>query len=210
VTAFPTATFAYPTAVNGRKFTLAANDAQVPGHPEATEFTYSYNCGFGWMEFIPSSTMACEVYFTGTHDVGVRVRDIDGDVTTYVGKVTTSFTYTSAGFKTPVNAEPVVNVAKAGQTIALRISLADADGTPVVGLPGWVKPTVTEVACASGSVTGAVEGTTFSGISWLFPTGDGNYQYNWGVPTSFAGSCRRISLELGDGTARTALFKFSK
>ena len=49
-----------------------------------------------------------------------------------------------------------------------------------------------------------------AGASGLQNLGDGNYQLNWKSPTSYAGSCKRLRLDLGDGSSHTADFKFTK
>ena len=42
----PAATFDVPSSVPfGDSFTLILADAHVPGHPEATGFTYAFDCG---------------------------------------------------------------------------------------------------------------------------------------------------------------------
>ena len=40
--------------------------------------------------------------------------------------------------------------------------------------------------------------------------GAGAYQVNWKTPKSYAKSCKTLELDLGDGVARTAAFRFTK
>jgi len=55
-----------------------------------------------------------------------------------------------------------------------------------------------------------------TGVSGLQNLGDGAYQLNWATSKAFAGTCRRLRLDLGeqnpDGTPfyRTADFRFTK
>ena len=55
-----------------------------------------------------------------------------------------------------------------------------------------------------------------AGASGLQNLGDGIYQLNWGTAKSYASTCRRVRLDLGernpDGTIfyRTADFKFTR
>jgi hypothetical protein len=35
-----------------------------------------------------------------------------------------------------------------------------------------------------------------------------DYQINWKSPTTYAGTCKRLRLDLGEGTYRTADFRF--
>ena len=54
-----------------------------------------------------------------------------------------------------------------------------------------------------------------AGSSDLQYLGDGNYQLNWGTAKNYAGTCRRVRIDLGernpDGTSyyRTADFRFT-
>jgi hypothetical protein len=36
------------------------------------------------------------------------------------------------------------------------------------------------------------------------------YQFNWQTPTSYAGSCKTMKLDIGDGVTHQAPFKFTK
>ena len=38
--------------------------------------------------------------------------------------------------------------------------------------------------------------------------GNGYYPFNWKTSKSYAGSCKTLLLNLGDGTSRTAAFQF--
>jgi hypothetical protein len=50
--------------------------------------------------------------------------------------------------------------------------------------------------------------TTESGT--LQNRGNGEYQFDWKAPKSYAGSCKTVSVDLGDGVDHTALFRFIK
>lgn len=114
--------------------------------------------------------------------------------------------YGFAGFSSPVDND-VVNVAKAGRTIPLKWRVLDATGAPVAQL---AVATVTSAAhaCGSGWPEDAVEEFA-SGASGLQNLGDGYYQFNWKTPTTYAGSCRALRLDLGDGLPRTAEFRLT-
>ena len=50
---------------------------------------------------------------------------------------------------------------------------------------------------------------TYSGNSGLQYLGNGNWQFNWKTPKSYAGQCRVMRLNLADGiTSRIAEFQF--
>ena len=48
-----------------------------------------------------------------------------------------------------------------------------------------------------------------AGGSGLQNLGDGFYQYNWKTPRGYAGTCRTVQADLGDGLLRTAEFQFT-
>lgn len=115
--------------------------------------------------------------------------------------------YVFGGFENPVNEDGVLNVVKAGRSVPLKWRLTDASGAPVLGLT-TAHVTVTSLSCSAGVSDDLVEETTAGG-SGLQNLGDGWYQLNWKTPTSYAGSCKTMRLDLGEGLVHTALFKFS-
>jgi hypothetical protein len=124
--------------------------------------------------------------------------------------------YYFRGFGTPVDAASL-NVAKAGRAIPLKWQVFDENVAPVLDLdPGIVK--VTSVAITCGAVGGASDPVEeyAPGASSLEHLGDGVYQLNWKSSKDFAGSCRRLRLDLGernpDGSViyRTADFQFTR
>jgi hypothetical protein len=116
--------------------------------------------------------------------------------------------YDFAGFLSPVSNDGVLNVTRAGQTIALKWRLVDANGVPITTLTSAALTTANLTPCDLGT-TDNLEGET-SGISGLQNLGDGNYQYNWKTPKNYANSCKTMRLDLGEGVVRTALFRFTK
>jgi hypothetical protein len=116
-------------------------------------------------------------------------------------------TYQFGGFLSPVNAD-VLNGANAGQTVALKWRVTDATGTPVTNLT-TATVTVTSLACTIGSTANQVEESAAGG-SGLQNLGNGYYQFNWKTPKSYAGSCKTMQLDLGEGITRNAAFEFTK
>ncbi|GJG85771.1 hypothetical protein tb265_09520 [Gemmatimonadetes bacterium T265] len=99
----PSATFNAPSsATAGQAFTLALTGAQVPGHPEATAFTYAFDCGTGSYGAASSTPNAsCPAAVAGTLAVRGKVIDQDGDSASYlarvtVGKAAQTITFTTA------------------------------------------------------------------------------------------------------------------
>jgi N-acylglucosamine 2-epimerase len=113
--------------------------------------------------------------------------------------------YGFTGFQAPVD-NGVVNVAKAGTAIPLKWRLTDHAGNPVLDL-AEVRITSAGHTCDGGAPEDAIEEVA-SGASGLQNLGDGNYQINWKSPKTYAGTCRTVQLDLGEGQMRTAEFRF--
>ena len=111
------------------------------------------------------------------------------------------------GFAQPVDANNVLNLAKAGRAIPLKWQVLDAQNNPVTTLTKAVV-SVGTLNCTSAS-TDTVEEYA-AGNSGLQNLGGGYYQFNWQTPTSYAGSCKTMKLDIGDGVTHQALFKFTK
>lgn len=124
--------------------------------------------------------------------------------------------YYFRGFGTPLDAT-ALNVAKAGRAIPLKWQVFDENVAPVLDLdPGVVKVSSVAIACdAAGGASDALEEYA-AGASGLEHLGEGVYQLNWKSPKAYAGSCRRLRLDLGernpDGSVfyRTADFQFTR
>ena len=124
--------------------------------------------------------------------------------------------YWFRGFGIPVDTGKM-NVAKAGRAIPLKWQVFDYLAAPVLDLvPAVVKPSSVAILCeAADGSTDAVEEYA-AGASGLQHLGDGLYQLNWATLKTYAGSCRRLRLDLGernpDGTVfyRTADFQFTR
>jgi hypothetical protein len=124
--------------------------------------------------------------------------------------------YYFRGFGIPVDMG-ALNVAKAGRAIPLKWQVFDESVAPVTDLdPANVKVSSVVIGCgASGGGTDAIEEYA-EGQSGLQNLGEGMYQLNWSTSKSYAGTCRRLRLDLGernpDGSTfyRTADFQFTR
>jgi hypothetical protein len=112
-------------------------------------------------------------------------------------------TYAFTGLFAPIDRPNTMNVSKAGQAIPLKWRLTDALGAPVTDLAS-AGITVTGISCALGVTTDLVEEAA-AGASGLQNLGDGYYQLNWKTPSTYAGSCKSLGLNLGEGVVRTNL-----
>ena len=115
---------------------------------------------------------------------------------------------TFVGFDAPVDDLGVVNEVKAGRAIPLKWKVTTAAGAPVTTIAA-ATVTAAAVPCAAGAAVDAVEETLADG-SGLKNLGNGSYSINWKSPTSYAGTCKRIRVDLGGGLAGTALFRFTR
>lgn len=118
-------------------------------------------------------------------------------------------TYRTSGgfFRQPVDGDGVVNIATAGKTVAIRWRITDVNGVPVTGLT-TATVTAPVTTLPPSATTDAIEWYA-TGVAGLTSLGDGVYQYNWKVPAGDAGSKRMLTIDLGEGIVRTALFRFT-
>jgi hypothetical protein len=63
-------------------------------------------------------------------------------------------------------------------------------------------------ACYGGAEEDPLEEVA-TGESGLQNLGDGYYQFNWKSARTYAGSCRTLEVDLGEGATRTAEFRFT-
>lgn len=115
-------------------------------------------------------------------------------------------TYVFDGFEQPVDMG-IVNVANAGRAIPLKWAVHDGAGRPVLGLTSVTVASV-PVACEGRSAASDAVEEYAAGSSGLRSLGDGRYQFNWDTPRSYAGQCRVVRVDLGDGQLHTATFRF--
>ncbi|MBA3494727.1 MAG: PxKF domain-containing protein [Gammaproteobacteria bacterium] len=81
---------------------------------------------------------------------------------------------------------------------------------PVTNLAS-VTVTAASLSCSLGTTPDQIEEYA-AGASGLQNLGNGNYQFNWKTPKSYANSCKTLKLDLGEGAGqeRTALFQFTR
>jgi len=118
----------------------------------------------------------------------------------------TSYAFT--GFFQPVDNPPVRNIAKAGSAIPVKFSLGGDQGLGIFasGYPASVSTT-----CASGTASDVITETVSTGGSQLsYDSSTDRYQYVWKTDKSWANTCRRLLVQLNDGSQYTAEFNFSK
>ena len=117
--------------------------------------------------------------------------------------------YAFAGFSSPVDALPIVNVAKAGSAIPVKFRLFAGD----MGLSIFAQshPSSVRVACDTQADQSVVEETVGATASSLkYDPATGLYNYVWKTDKTWANTCRRLVLKFRDGTEARALFKFKR
>ncbi|MBI1758725.1 MAG: PxKF domain-containing protein [Actinobacteria bacterium] len=115
---------------------------------------------------------------------------------------TTTFT----GFFPPVSNSPAVNAAKAGSAIPVKFGLGGNHGLDIFA-PG--SPSSQQVTCGTGTPVGDPQPTAGPGKAELsYNAATGRYTMVWKTASSWAGSCRRLTVAFGDGTQQVAEFRF--
>ena len=141
----------------------------------------------------------------GTFTVSLTGSDTAGNSRTVVCSYTVGYRF--EGFFAPVDNLPTVNKANAGQAIPIKWRITDYNGVGISDPASFVSVTSGSTSCSPTDPLDDVE--TYSGNSGLQYHGNGNWQFNWKTPKSYAGQCRVMRLNLADGdTSHTAEFRF--
>jgi hypothetical protein len=159
----------------------------------------------------PSGTVPLATNSIGSKTASVTVLDNVGNSNSSNCNYTVGYNF--AGFSAPVDRPNTMNVSKAGQAIPLKWRLTDALGRPITDLTS-VSVQASTMSCDQGSTQDLIEEYA-AGSSGLQNLGDGNYQFNWKTPTTYAGSCKTIALAFGAGALSytekpSAYFTFKK
>ena len=112
-----------------------------------------------------------------------------------------------SGFFSPVDNSPTLNVVKAGQSVPVKFSLGGDQGLDIFA----TGPTVTSVSCSSGGASDPLEETAGGSTSGLhYDATTDTYVYVWKTQKSWAGTCKKLSFTLVDGTTHEALFQLTR
>jgi uncharacterized repeat protein (TIGR01451 family) len=175
---------------------------KVPFSDPATNDTHTaqIDCGTGYVNIAGNVTTgfqtSCTFATIGPKTIKVKVTDDDGGVS---NEMTQSITvkYLFDGFYAPVDRPNVMNLSKAGQAIPLKWRLTNALGAPITDLTGVTVQAV-GMSCGVATTTDQIEEYA-AGASGLQNLGNGNYQFNWKTPSTYANSCKSIALVFGAG-----------
>jgi hypothetical protein len=112
--------------------------------------------------------------------------------------------YNWTGFYRPIDNPPTLNSVKAGQSVPVKFGLGGDVGLDIFAAGS---PSSSVIACPSGASTDEVETVTAGGSSLSYDAATGQYTYVWKTEKAWAGSCRRLTLKLRDGSEHSALFE---
>ena len=204
-----------PPAANGQSVTTNQNTAKaitltgsdVDGDALAYVITTAPSHG-ALSGSPPNVTYTPAASYDGSDSFTFKVNDGQADSAPATVAITINLHYNFAGFFQPID-NGITNSANAGQTIPIKWRLTDASGVPISDPSSFVSVTSSATPGGCGGSADAIEtyaGSTATGLQYL---GDGNWQFNWKTPKTYAGQCRTMSLNLKDGApGRTASFIF--
>jgi hypothetical protein len=144
----------------------------------------------------------------GIHTFVVTAYDTNGNV---IGSLQREYVvqYSFKGFFSPVDNEPVFNVAKAGSAIPVKFSLTGNQGLNIFFDSTYPKSQM--IACDASAPADGIESTVTAGSSSLtYDATSDQYSYVWKTDSGWAGTCRALILKMKDGTMHRADFKFTK
>jgi hypothetical protein len=140
----------------------------------------------------------------GPHTVSCTATDRAGNASTASAHYTVGYVF--GGFKSPVDGSGP-NTVNSGRAVPLKFTVSDASGVPVTDLTS-VSVTAVTAPCDLGSTPDLPSEQPANG--GLLNLGGGSYSWVWKTPKSYAGSCKTLRLDLGDGLFHTADFRFVK
>ncbi len=111
------------------------------------------------------------------------------------------------GFFPPVSNPPAVNTVRAGKTVSVMFSLGGDYGLDIFANG---VPQSQEISCTTGEVIGPLEDTTSPGnLGLVYKDGPDRYAYPWQTFRDWAGTCRQLVVDFGDGIVYRANFAFT-
>lgn len=111
------------------------------------------------------------------------------------------------GFFGPISSPPAMNSVRAGSAVPVIFSLGGDYG---LGIFVSGVPQSREISCSTGEPIGPLQDTSSPGNSGLTYDGvEDRYTYSWKTARSWAGSCRELVVDFGDGIDYSAYFTFN-
>jgi Tol biopolymer transport system component len=130
--------------------------------------------------------------------------DTDGDG---IGDACDPLTYAFAGFFSPVNNPPTLNLVNGGRGVPMKFSLNGDQGLNIFA-PTY--PKSQNIECNSTAPVDGIEQTvTAGGSSLSYDAATDQYNYVWKTDRAWTGTCRQFVMKLQDGSTHRANFKFN-
>jgi hypothetical protein len=200
---------AAPYVVNGQVTVNLSVTPEFSGTPTGS-VEVSDGTGTTCTAVLPATSCALTFTTVGTKNLTATYGGDDNFKTSASSPATTiTVKYNFSEFFAPVDRPNMMNVSKAGQAIPLKWRLTDATGAPITNLSG-VTVRAVGLSCSLATSLDQIEeyAANSSGLQNL---GDGNYQFNWKTPTTYANSCKSIALDFGAYVeSPSAYFTFKK
>ncbi len=150
---------------------------------------------------------SCETVVTsdvGSQSVNCTATDNAGNTANAVANY--QVVYNFAGFFSPIDNLPSVNIANAGQAIPIKFSLNGYQGLSIFA-PSY--PSSSPIACDANEPGNIIDETVNSGGSSLtYDAASDRYQYVWKTNKTMKGTCRILIVRFIDGTEHYAKFRF--
>ncbi|HEX8173570.1 MAG TPA: PxKF domain-containing protein [Pyrinomonadaceae bacterium] len=163
--------------------------------------TGSDDCGTPTISYSKASGSSFSV---GTTAVTATATDAGGNTASCTFNVTVLYNF--AGFFSPVNNLPTLNVVNAGRAVPVKFSLSGNKG---LGIFAANSPASGPITCNSNDPAVDLIGTvTAGGSSLSYDASSDQYNYVWKTESSWAGTCRQLVITLNDGSVHRANFKF--
>ena len=198
-----------PSILNAPVTFTAIVTPQFAGVPTGT-VTFkdgSTTIGSGVLDAAGHTTFTTSTLTVNTHTINA----VYGGDSNFVGSsesTTQTVQYVFIGFLPPIDNLPVVNSARAGQTIPIKWQLKDANGNLVSDLGSLAANGLVSgsIACGSTDLVSPVEELS-SPDATVFRFDGTQFIYNWQTLKSYT-SCRLLQVRLADGTTHYAMFQF--
>jgi hypothetical protein len=140
----------------------------------------------------------------GTTTNTFTATDASGNSVSVTFTVTVLYNFT--GFFSPVGNLPTLNVVNAGRAIPVKFSLSGNKGLNIFAANN---PASGPISCnSSDPVVDLTDTVTAGGSTLNYDAASDQYNYVWKTESSWAGTCRHLTLTLNDGSVHRANFKF--
>jgi hypothetical protein len=144
---------------------------------------------------------------SGAFDFTVTATDNAGNAASSTHPYSVAAALTFLGFFSPVDNYPgPANPRTAGAKVPVKWEVRNAQGQPLTSLSLIQSLTSQQVQCNNPSVT--IGGSTNEFNPSKLTTPGGQFNFNWDTKSSYAHTCRMLTLRLTDGVAHRALFSF--